>query len=399
MLGTGKHDLMLNVPEITKTPPPQAVPATAPMPCGPGKSADSPAIICDLADSDAFVETYRKPHVPVMSSFGAGRLHVCRLNGSFDLDKAASENADAMFRSIRWIHVQNAKTNNDYWDDLTFQLGRRAYVYMDEGRTIGFAITPGEAEALAKKFARAYSQPPVKSDAGGDFYLIQVESSDIKCHKVSLPQDTVLTAEALNIHYGPGSHDWHQGFVEKLRRKDRGLTLFEGLPGTGKTFYIRHLMGVLKESHRFYFIQTANLEILSSAEFIKFWADERRRYADRQFVVVMEDSDAALMTRGSDNRELVAAILNLTDGLLADFLRLHIICTINCTASDIDPALLRPGRLLCHRIFNRLDYADALRLAESLGRKLPTAGDYSLAEIFADNEKHDAKSRSIGFAG
>jgi ATP-dependent 26S proteasome regulatory subunit len=68
------------------------------------------------------------------------------------------------------------------------------------------------------------------------------------------------------------------------------------------------------------------------------------------------------MTRGSDNRELVAAILNLTDGLLADFLRLHIICTINCASSDIDPALLRPGRLLCHRIFSRLNYADALRL-------------------------------------
>ncbi len=398
MLGIRKHDLMLNAPETNKTSPPLAVPTTAPIPCGPGKSSDSPTIICDLADSDAFVESYRKPHVPVMSSFGAGRLHVCRLTGSFDLDKAASENADVMFRSIRWIHTQNAKTNNEYWDDLTFQLGRRSYIYMDKDRIIGFAITPDEAEALAKKFAKAYSQPPAKSDAGGDFYLIQVESSDIKCHKVSLSPDTVLTAEALDIHYGLGSQEWHQGFVEKLRRKDRGLTLFEGPPGTGKTFYIRHLMSVLKESHRFYFIQTANLKILSNAEFIKFWTDERRRNADRQFVVVMEDSDAALMTRGSDNRELVAAILNLTDGLLADFLRLHIICTINCTSSDIDPALLRPGRLLCHRIFSRLNYADALRLAGHLGRKLPVAGDYSLADIFANHEKQETKRQPIGFA-
>jgi len=36
--------------------------------------------------------------------------------------------------------------------------------------------------------------------------------------------------------------------------------------------------------------------------------------------------------------------------MLADFLRLQIICTINCSAADIDPALLRPGRLLCHRV-------------------------------------------------
>jgi ATPase family associated with various cellular activities (AAA) len=389
---------MLNVPESITTASPQTVPETARAPCGPGKSADNPTIICDLADSDAFVENYRKPHVPVMSSFGAGRLHVCRLQGSFDLDKAASGHANVMFRSIRWIHTPNARATNEYWDDLTFQLGPRSYVYMDKDRIIGFATTPEEAEGLAKKFAKAYCKPPAKADAGGDYYLIQVETLEIKCHKVSLPPDTVLTGEALNFHYGSGSHVWHQGFVEKLRLKDCGLTLFEGPPGTGKTFYIRHLMGVLKESHRFYFIQTSNLKILSSAEFIKFWVEQRQRHSDRQFVVILEDSDAALMTRGSDNRELVGAILNLTDGLLADFLHLHVICTINCTASDIDPALLRPGRLLCHRIFGRLNYAEALRLAESLGRKLPVAGDYSLAEIFADNEKHDAKRRPIGFA-
>jgi hypothetical protein len=105
-----------------------------------------------------------------------------------------------------------------------------------------------------------------------------------------------------------------------------------------------------------------------------------------KFVVILEDSDAALMTRGSDNREQVSAILNLSDGMLADFLRLQIICTINCSAADIDPALLRPGRLLCHRVFGRLDYTQATRLAESLGRKLPQARDYSLAEVFAGHD-------------
>ena len=158
---------MLKAPETTKTTPPQAV--TTPAPCGPGKTADSPTIICDLADADAFVEACRRPHVPVMSSFGAGRLHVCRLYGSFDLDKAASENADALFRSIRWIHAPHAKANNEYWDDLTFQLGRRSYVYLDKDRIIGFATTPGEAGGSAKRFAKAYRQPPVKAGVGGDF--------------------------------------------------------------------------------------------------------------------------------------------------------------------------------------------------------------------------------------
>jgi hypothetical protein len=84
--------------------------------------------------------------------------------------------------------------------------------------------------------------------------------------------------------------------------------------------------------------------------------------------------------------------------MLADFLRLQIICTINCQAADIDQALLRPGRLLCHRVFHRLDYVQASRLAESLGRQLPTAQDYSLAEVFSGYEPKTLQRPRIGFA-
>jgi hypothetical protein len=84
--------------------------------------------------------------------------------------------------------------------------------------------------------------------------------------------------------------------------------------------------------------------------------------------------------------------------MLADFLRLQIICTINCRANDIDQALLRPGRLLCHRVFQRLKYHQASRLAESLGRKLPAVGDYSLAEVFAGHDPEEIERPRIGFA-
>jgi hypothetical protein len=150
--------------------------------------------------------------------------------------------------------------------------------------------------------------------------------------------------------------------------------------------------------HRFYLIPTSAMTILSRADFIGFWTDQRWTYSDKKFVVVLEDSDEALMTRGSDNRDQVSAILNLSDGMLADFLRLQIICTINCSAGEIDPALLRPGRLICHRVFRRLDYAQAARLAESLGRQLPQARDYSLAEVFAGHDAQELHRPRIGFA-
>ena len=100
-----------------------------------------------------------------------------------------------------------------------------------------------------------------------------------------------------------------------------------------------------------------------------------------------------------DNRDQVSAILNLSDGMLADFLRLQIICTINCRASDIDQALLRPGRLMCHRVFERLDPTQAARLAASLGKKLPQAQDYSLAEVFSGKKCEVEPRRQMGFLG
>lgn len=131
---------------------------------------------------------------------------------------------------------------------------------------------------------------------------------------------------------------------------------------------------------------------------MEFWATQRRVYPGQKLVVILEDSDAALMTRASDNREQVSAILNLSDGMPGDFLRLQIICTINCTTADIDPALLRPGRLLQHRIFARLRPCEAERLAQALGRTLSVARDYSLAEVFAGAETHEARHPQIGFA-
>jgi hypothetical protein len=349
--------------------------------------------VCDLGEANAFCESYGKPHVPVSVAFGGEPMHVCRLQGSWDLERAVAKNSDALVRSIRKLPSKNTLAE---WDDLIFRFGPRAYLYADKDHVVGFASTAAEAESLVIQFGKTCRK--VAAPSGGTFYLIEQDRYDIRCQTVTLPPDTILCPEALALHYGTDGEQWHQDFVRKLQETIHGLSIFEGKPGTGKTFYLRHLTGVLKKSHRFYFIPTATMGVLSKPEFIGFWADQRRIHPNRKFVVILEDSDAALMTRGSDNRDQVSAILNLSDGMLADFLRLQIICTINCSAADIDPALLRPGRLLCHRVFGRLDYHQAARLAESLGKKLPSARDYSLAEVFAGNGEHEMTRPRIGFA-
>lgn len=348
-------------------------------------------IVCGQLETSSFSPTYRGPHVPVLAAFDRGPMHRFCMSGRWDLERAAMEKADALLRSDRLLETNDKLL----WDDLTFQIAPRSLLYASESCLEGFAESATEAEAIVREFAGSYARPP--EPEGGSYSLIRVDK-DIGRVTVPLSQESLLSDEVFVLHYTEETIAWHNEFMQRLTTRKNGLAILEGPPGTGKTSYLRHLMGVLRESHRFYFIPASTLQVLTDPNFIGFWADQRRRHPDKQFAVILEDSDAALMARGSDNREQVSAILNLTDGMLADFLRLQIICTINGRATDIDQALLRPGRLIAHRIFKRLEREQAMRLATHLGRSLPHAQDYSLAEIFADPEACEARKPRIGFA-
>jgi hypothetical protein len=362
------------------------------------RSGDSPRTICDLGAGRAFGPEQNVPPVPVLIAFGSGRLHQCRAEGSWDLARAITEESAALIRSFRKVRL---KDNFREWDDLIFQFGAHTFLCANERRIVSYAASAAEAERQVEEFTRKYETPPEPSKpskpSSGSFQLIYIGRCEIDTFTVQL-EATMLTEEQLDIYYGAGFAEWHRDFDAKLQTTASCLSILEGPPGTGKTSYLRHLVGTRQETHRFYFIPPSSMGMLSSPRFMEFWAGQIRTYPECKFAVILEDSDEAIMTRKSDNREQVSAILNLSDGMLGDFLRLQIICTINCTSADIDPALLRPGRLLCHRVFQRLSPSEASRLANSLGKTLPVARDYSLAEVFAGSQTHEASHPQIGFA-
>jgi hypothetical protein len=139
---------------------------------------------------------------------------------------------------------------------------------------------------------------------------------------------------------------------------------------------------------------------VESGEIITFWAEENRNSKLRK-MLILEDAESVLLRRSDDNREKVGTLLNLTDGMLGDALGLHVICTLNCDLTDIDPALLRPGRLVAHRDFCPLTAERARRLAETLGLPRPEGDSVSLAEIFNPSksaiEVAPPPRRSLGF--
>ena len=115
-----------------------------------------------------------------------------------------------------------------------------------------------------------------------------------------------------------------------------------------------------------------------------FWQGENSKHGDRVKVIILEDADRLLWRRGGDNREAVSSLLNIADGLLGRMLRIHVVCSVNSAMEDIDPAILRPGRLLNYRHFAPLGRAAASRLAALRGVVFapdPDDDEFALADV------------------
>jgi ATP-dependent 26S proteasome regulatory subunit len=167
------------------------------------------------------------------------------------------------------------------------------------------------------------------------------------------------------------------------------LVILHGLPGTGKTTYLRYLAGKLKRN--IIFISTDMVHHITEPEFISFLMD------NSDAILILEDAEAALQKRDATGRTgAVSNILNLTDGLLSDCLNISIVATFNTETKNIDDALLRKGRLLKAYKFEKLavDKAKKLMKKEGLNPELVTK-PMTLADIY--NFEDDVKGNNEAF--
>ena len=119
-------------------------------------------------------------------------------------------------------------------------------------------------------------------------------------------------------------------------------------------------------------------------------------------IIIIEDAENVLKSRRAGGNQSVANLLNLSDGLLGDCLKLQVVCTFNCHYNEVDEALKRPGRLIAHYEFKELkiEKAQALfnkvhnRTDIELKKALTLAEVYNYFEAKIDNS---SKQETIGF--
>ncbi len=222
-------------------------------------------------------------------------------------------------------------------------------------------------------------------------FMVEVQNSNyiLKSHNVK----DDFEIDDLDLHYGFGFRRFHQELMERIETDSKGLILFHGAPGTGKTYYIRHLLREIAMSDNIVIYMPPNMvDYLINPAFMTFLAKTVARYnsEDKYCILLIEDAEPLLVAREADTRiQGITNLLNMTDGLLNDMLKMQIICTFNVDIKHLDPALLRPGRLLARKEFKPLPELEANILAQSLGVDYTFTAPATLAEIYAKRDDHD----------
>ena len=174
-------------------------------------------------------------------------------------------------------------------------------------------------------------------------------------------------------------------------KNDKGIVLLHGLPGTGKTTYLRYLVGKIKK--RVLFLSPTVADNLMNPEFVELLIDNPNS------VLIIEDAENIIMDRKHNTGSSVSNLLNISDGLLADFLNVQLICTFNSSLTMVDSALMRKGRLIAKYEFGKLSVAKAQRLSKHLGHDINISKAMTIAEIANPYEKEPEvqKVEVLGF--
>jgi len=250
-------------------------------------------------------------------------------------------------------------------------------------------LYPNNLFHIADKLLTALNDfrlPEKKEDFEINIITFSNNSLDLKSLDI---KPTVLD---LDLYYNDDFKDIDATIRKRLsQQNDKGIVLLHGLPGTGKTTYLRHLIGELKK--KVLFVSPSVAGNLMNPEFIDLLVDNPNS------VLIIEDAENIMMDRKHNSDSSVSNLLNLSDGLLSDCLNVQIICTFNSSLHLIDAALMRKGRLIARYEFGKLCVEKSQKLSDHLGFETAISQTMTIAEIANQHEQqYEAKrTQVLGF--
>jgi len=349
-------------------------------------------------------ETLRTPGVdvfdaPLHRDFGNKGFHEHGINGRFDMERMIREMPGKLVCSRTMGRPVGGAEAELKVLAVLWKLDQGLWAKCDCSELAVFADSVGRARHEASKLAQKFCLPPEDKDAR-HFFILNVRHGDLHCEPVKVVRPFLIERDDLALHCGQDFPGWEDGLIATLRQHRSGVTLLRGDPGTGKTTFIRHLISRLNGTHCFFYLPASLSQALGSPETVDFWSRQNSRADRRRNVVIIEDAESLMEQRDESNRSRLEEFLNVSDGLMGEFLQLQVVATINCPVEKLDPAVTRAGRLVAYRNFSRMSRARAQALAAAKGLPLREQEDYSIAEVYAGVpvDLEDFQCKKLGFA-
>ena len=300
---------------------------------------------------------------------------------------ATKEKFGKMIQSVHSYRSYHRKDLKTEFDDTMVVLNNECVLdfgssYCEILHSYSSAVFVRELTELVKSFKERQRRRPLEIN-------LIVKNSRYMGLK---PMEIKRTRLDLDLYYEDDFMDTDEMIRKRLNQKnDKGIVLLHGLPGTGKTTYLRHLIGKIKK--RVLFLSPNIASSLVDPEFIDLLID------NPNCVVIIEDAENIIMDRRSNPDSSVSNLLNISDGLLADFLNVQLICTFNSSLTLVDSALMRKGRLIAKYEFGKLSVRKAQRLSDRLGYRNLIVKPMTIAEITNPEEVEYKTERTeiIGF--
>lgn len=314
--------------------------------------------------------------------------HFVKCTDYYTIDYASKQNElfeseECYFHPDLEVFILIDKNLSNEYDNQIFEDGlyKVSYVYYEN-------TNPKTKQNLNTLFAE-YIEKYISKDSKVSILLKTQVGLEIKTHTINpyrIDFETMYNDDFLEVH---------NRVKNSLTNDTKGVVLFHGIAGSGKTNYIKWLTSQIPNK-KFIFVPTTMIGSLTDPAFIGLLI------GNKNSVLVLEDCENYISERASfnSNTDVVSSILNIADGMLSDVLECQLICIFNSDISKIDSALLRKGRLIAEYKFKELSIEKCNKYLQSTDKQYSVSKPHSLAElanIDAKEFKDNSKEAKIGF--
>ncbi len=225
-----------------------------------------------------------------------------------------------------------------------------------------------------------------ENESYNNLNTLQITNGTLEIEPLEINEDKI---EAVELFYNQKTIKSVNKLVKKLKTNDKGLSIFYGEKGTGKTSILHYLS--TKVDKILIYIPINLIETtITDPSFRKFL----RKY--QKPIIVIDDCENIFNDILQRTNSISSNLIQMVDGLLSEYFPVNVICIFNeKQSSDIDESLYESNNFIEDIEFNYLSPEESEELSNYLGFNKKYKNKNKLSDII--KKRTTDSHKTIGF--